>query len=291
MKQIITVIAVAFFNIGVYGKTISITNEINVLEKGFEGKIGIYALDTNNNNIIAYRENELFPIQSTMKMMVVATLLKKSEIHQQLLRTVIHYNKKDLIPWHPVTGKYINTGMALEALGEASMTYSDNTAVNVIMKHLGGPKAIIEFARSIGNKSYNVSHYDGFLNSDPNNNDDSATPKDMAISVKKLIVGNHLAQSQKNMLLTWMHNNTTSYRRMRYGAPSGWDVADKTGSGNFGITNDIGILWSPTCKPIVLSIYTVRNRKELLQQEDVVAQVTKFVIKSLSKYNNCELRY
>jgi beta-lactamase class A len=34
-------------------------------------------------------------------------------------------------------------------------------------------------------------------------------------------------------------------------------LADKTGSGDYGINNDIGIMWSPVCKPIVVAIYTV----------------------------------
>src|SRR5579871_4498459 len=79
------------------------------LEKDFDGKIGVYAIDTNNNRIIAYRANERFPVQSTMKLISVADLLKHDS-DNHLLRTTIHYKKDDLIPWHPVTGKYINTG-------------------------------------------------------------------------------------------------------------------------------------------------------------------------------------
>lgn len=291
MRNILIIITIFSLNLVAYSKNINIADKIEDIEKNFDGKIGLYALDTNNNNIIAHRENELFPVQSTMKMMTVAALLKKSETNKQLLHTIVHYSKDDLIFWAPVTKKYINEGMTLETLGEASVTYSDNVAVNAIMKYLGGTNSIISFARSIGNKSYNVSHYDGYLNSDPNNKDDSATPKDMAISVQKLIIDNSLANSQKQMLLKWMHNSTTSYRRMRYGAPSGWDVADKTGSGDFGIANDIGILWSPTCKPIVLSIYTVRYKKDLLKQDNIVAQITKMVIEKFSKYNKCDMLY
>lgn len=87
------------------------------------------------------------------------------------------------------------------------------------MQKLGGPKVVTNFAHSIGNQSFNVMHYDGNLNSNPKNIEDTATPKDMAISVQKITLGNILTQTQREKLITWMRNNTTSYRRIRAAAP------------------------------------------------------------------------
>src|SRR5271165_6064577 len=56
------------------------------LEASFDGRIGVYAIDTNNGQIIAYRSNERFPIQSTMKMIGVAALLKLGESNKNLLQ-------------------------------------------------------------------------------------------------------------------------------------------------------------------------------------------------------------
>lgn len=84
-----------------------------------------------------------------------------------------------------------------------------------------------------------------------------------------------------------MRNNTTVYKRIRLGIPLAWAVADKTGSGDYGIANDIGILWSPVCKPIVLAIYTVRNKQDAAKREDVVATVTSIIMERLGKDNPC----
>jgi len=257
------------------------------LEKTFDGKIGVYAIDTNNNQIIAYRADERFPVQSTMKLISVAALFKQSDSDKNLLQEKIFYTKKDLMFWHPVTGKYVNTGMTLEALSEAAISYSDNPAVNLIIKKLGGPEAITNFAYSIGNASFNVEHYDGELNSNPNDAQDTSTPKDMAISVQKLTLGNILTQDQRSQLVTWMRNDTVAYKRMRAGVPNGWTVADKTGSGDYGIANDIGILWSPQCKPIVLAIYTVQNKQDAKTREDIVASTTSIVLNEFAKHDVC----
>jgi beta-lactamase class A len=259
--------------------------QITALESSFDGKIGVYAINTNNGESIAYRADELFPVQSTLKLIGVAALLKKSD--KNLLQQKIHYTKNDLMFWSPITKHYLNQGMTLEALSEAAISYSDNPAMNLIIKKLGGPQVVTDFAHSIGNKSFNIRHYECSLNSNPKNDEDTATPRDMAISVKKITLGNILPKSQKNQLVTWMRNNTTGYTRMRAGTPIGFIVADKTGSGDYGVANDIGIIWQPNCQPIVLAIYTVQNEKSAKGQDSIVAATTKIVLDEFAKNNSC----
>lgn len=295
MKYIFLIIAaIIFFNKNVSANNIhsayvNVENQLQKMEKSFDGKIGVYAIDTNNNKIISFRSNERFPVQSTMKFMAVAALLKQSESNINLLQEKINYSKNDLIPWSPVTSVHLSSGMTLEDLAEAATSFSDNAAVNVIMKKFGGPKFTTDFAKLIGNNTYNVSHYDGYMNSEPNNDQDTSTPNDMALSVEKLTLGSILPEAQRTKLVTWMKNNTTSYKRMRAGVPIGWIVADKTGSGNYGIANDIGIVWSPLCKPIVLSIYTIRNNKDAKNRDDIVALTTRIILNEFAKNNNCSL--
>src|SRR5262245_21274904 len=294
LKRKLILIVAIFMSISVFANTQSVEstqaqNKLEELEKSFDGKIGVYAMNTGNNQIIAYRAEERFPVQSTMKLIGVAALLKKSQSNPNLLQEKIRYSKDDLIHWHPITRKYVNSGMTLEALAEAAMSYSDIPAINLIMKTLGGPKVVTDFAHSIGNKSFNVEHYDGNLNSDPKSIEDTATPKDMAISVQKLTLGNVLTPTQREQLVTWMRNNTTGYKRIRAGVPAGWIVAEKTGSGSgmYAIANDIGILWSPTCKPIVLAIYTVQNKKNAVRRDDMVASATSIVLDEFAKNDPC----
>lgn len=264
-------------------KSLPIQDKLQNLEKKLDGKIGLYAIKTETGQVIAYRADERFPVQSTFKLIGVAALLKESETHPNLLQENIAYTQKDLIPWHPVTGNYLNTGMTLEALSEAAITYSDNTAINLIMKRLGGPEFITDFAHSIGNQSFNIKHYEADLNSNPKNGDDTSTPKDMAISLQKLTLGQALTESHRSQLVTWMRNNTAGYKKIRAGVPVGWVVADKTGSGDYGIANDIGILWAPFSQPIVLAIYTVQNKPDAKPREDIVASATSLIIDEFLK--------
>jgi beta-lactamase class A len=264
-----------------------IQKELENLEKKFDGKIGVYAINTNNNQIIAYRANERFPIQSTLKLIGVSALLKESSKDKKSLNEKIYYTKNDLMLWCPVTRKHVTSGMTLEALSEAAISYSDNAAMNLIIKKLNGPKFITEFAHSIGNKTFNVAHYEGNLNSNPQDKIDTSTPKDMAISLQKLTLGNVLTKDHRKQLITWMTNNTTGYKRIRAGVPLGWVVAEKTGSGDYGIANDIGIMWSPTCQPVVLAIYTAQNKQDAKRRDDIVALTTKLIFEEFEKNDTC----
>lgn len=289
LSLIVSISALSFFPLArAQGNEIDqIQTKLENLEKKFNGRIGVYAINTNNSQIIAYREIERFPVQSTLKLIGVSALLNESVKNKRLLQETIHYTKTDLIYWHPITGKYVTSGMTLVALAEAAMSYSDNPAINLIMKKLGGPKFITDFAHSIGNQTFNIEHYEGDMNSNPKDYRDTSTPKDMAISLQKLTLGDILAAYQRKQLVTWMRNNTTGYKRIRAGVPLGWVVADKTGSGEYGIANDIGIMWSPLCKPIVLAIYTVRNIQNAKRRDDIVALTTSLIFEEFAKSDRC----
>lgn len=283
----ITLICTAMFANAQSVKFVSPKEKLAKLENSFSGKIGIYAIDTNSGEIISYQANKLFPIQSTFKLIGVSALLKKSEYDKKLLHEKIHYTKKDLTFWYPVTGRYVQSGITFRRLAEAAISYSDDTAINLIMKKLGGPKSITAFAHQTGNKTFNLEHYEPNLNSNPKNTNDSSTPKDMALSVMGLTLGNFLKQPQRKQLVLWMRNNTTGYKRIRAGVPIGWVVADKTGSGRYGVANDIGIVWSPACKPIVLAIYAVQQKCNARGRSDIVAKATSIVLNAFSKVDSC----
>lgn len=259
------------------GHNSNIQNRLSQLEKDFNGRIGLYAIDTNTGNVIAYRANQIFPVQSTFKLLAVAAILKKHTDGNQLIQKRIYYKPSDVVEWSPITKLHVWDGMTIKRLARAAMSYSDNTAINLIIKQLGGLKSVTDFSRSIGNHSFNLKHYEANLNSNPNNCSDTSTPKDMATSLKKLTLGSVLDKKHKALLFKWMRGNTTGYHRIRAGTPPGWDVADKTGSGSYGVANDVAVISSPTCKPIVLAVYTVRKNADAKWRDDVVAEATRLV--------------
>jgi len=265
-----------------------INEKFKKLETSLEGRIGLYAINTANNQSIQYRALERFPIQSTFKVMAVSAILKQSEADNNLLKQKITYAKQDLVFWSLITEKHVADGMTIFDLCAAAMMYSDNTATNLIVKKLGGPEAVTAFARSIGDNTFRIDDWEPDLNSNPDDLRDTSTPKAMEKSLQKLTLGNVLTSSKRNQLLTWMKGNTTGDTRIRAGVPKGWIVADKTGAGNdYGISNDIGIIWPPNCAPIVIAIYSGHNKKDTTRRDDILVSSTRLVINEFAKTDSC----
>jgi beta-lactamase class A len=57
--------------------------------------------------------------------------------------------------------------------------------------------------------------------------------------------------------------------------------ADKTGSGDYGISNDIGLMWPPGKRPLVLAVYFTQGQKNATPRDDVIAAATKITIDAL----------
>jgi beta-lactamase class A len=267
---------------------LSIENKLKNLESSTEGRLGIYAINTENGHVIEYRSDEAFPMGCTSKVMGVSALLKKSMSDPSLLSTKVKYSKENLENWSPVTEKYVSEGMTIQDLCAASISYSDNTAMNLLLKPLGGVQGINEFARSIGNLSFRQDNdwpleaYSGGIN----NLKDSSTPKAMVESLRKLTMGNILDKYQRDLLIAWLIDaKTESARgRIRAGVPNSWTVANKTGTGaKYGSTNDLAIIWPLKHEPLLIGVYYTTNNQNSVKREDVVSAATKLAVEELIK--------
>ena len=161
-------------------KPASIQEKLSALEASSGGRIGLSAVDAANNIRLQYRAEERFPMCSTYKVMGVAAILKKSMTDNHLLQQKVTYRKENLVVYSPITKKHIAKGMRISELCAAAMMQSDNTAINLLMKKLGGPGAVNAFAHSIGDHTFRLDRWEPELNSAiPGDLRDTSTPAAM----------------------------------------------------------------------------------------------------------------
>ncbi len=259
------------------------------LESSFDGKLGVAAINTANGHVIEYHGNDRFPMGCTSKVMGVAAILKKSMHDPSYLQQKIVYQQKDLLSWAPITKQHVKEGMTITALSAAAISYSDNTAMNLLAKQVNGPQGIDDFARSIGDKSFQLDHWwPKEAMSNIFNRTDSSTPMAMTVSLRKLVLGNVLARTQREDLKTWLIQNTIGNAKIRAGVPKGWIVGDKTGTGMYyGTANDTAIIWPPKRDPIIITIFTTSTDKHAPYRNDVIAAATRIVIKEFGQTDSC----
>ncbi len=86
----------------------------------------------------------------------------------------------------------------------------------------------------------------------------------MLQNLRTLAFGSALSAASKDQLNKWLLGNRTGDTRLRAGLPPGWRCGDKTGSGERGATNDIGVVWPPQGSPVLVTVYltetTARER-------------------------------
>jgi beta-lactamase class A len=249
--------------------------QLAALESRSGGRLGVALINTADNSRIVYRGDERFALCSTSKVMAVAALLKQ---RPDLLNQLVPIRQSDLVNYNPVTAKQVGHAMTLAQLSAAALQYSDNAAMNKILEQLGGPANVTAFARSIGDTSFRLDRNEPSLNTAiPGDARDTTTPLAMAQSLQRLGLGNALAEPQRTQLQLWMKGNTTGAASIRAGLPPDWIVGDKTGSGDYGSTNDIAIIWPPNHAPLILAIYFTQAQQDAQSRRDVLAAAARIV--------------
>lgn len=264
----------------------SVQQQLSQLEKSSGGRLGIAAINTGNNQWIEYRGEERFPMCSTSKFMVAAAILNKSTTDPKLLETNLRYTSQNLDAsgYAPIAAKHLSTGMTVSAMCQAALNYSDNLAMNMLLQKLGGPKSVTAYARSIGDNSFRLDRKEPELNSAiPGDKRDTTTPFAMQNSLQNLVLGTALEPVQRQKLQDWLKNNTTGMLRISAGVPKDWLVGDKTGTGKYGSTNDVGVIWPTGAEPIVLAVYFTQGKSNAKANDKIIADATRIVVEEFAK--------
>ncbi|PAD22845.1 class A beta-lactamase [Terribacillus saccharophilus] len=251
------------------------------LEETYNARLGVFAIDTGSGRTVAYRENERFGFASTHKALSVGVLLQQKSMED--LNKRIMFTGDDLVNYNPITEKHVDSGMTLKELSEASISYSDNTAANLIFEEIGGPDGFEDGLRKIGDQVTNSERIEPDLNNtQPGDTRDTSTPKAMAESLREYALGDHLSADKRQLLIDWLKGNTTGDALIRAGVPKDWEVGDKTGAGSYGTRNDIAILWPPDEEPIVLAIMSDHDEADANANDDLIAEAAEAAVLMLS---------
>jgi beta-lactamase class A len=250
------------------------------LEARFHARLGVYALDTGTGRAVAYNADERFAYCSTFKALATGLLLERDTSAQ--LSQVIHYTAGDLVEYSPITAQHVSAGMTLRAIMAAALDYSDNTAANLLLNRLGGPRRLQEALRRLGDTTTDADRTEPTLNdATPGDPRDTSTARALATDLREFVLGNVLPESRRELLTGWLLANTTGGPYIRAGVPRGWKVGDKTGNGDWGTRNDIAIAWPPGGAPVVIAILSRRGSANATSDDALIADATKAALAAL----------
>ncbi|PPG90971.1 class A beta-lactamase [Rathayibacter sp. AY1F3] len=260
---------------------IDVSAELAALENEFDARIGVSAVDTGSGRRVDHRADERFGFASSLKALAAA----------EFLRTVPAAERDEVVTWtvadveaagySPVTEETTATGLPLSQLAEAAVRRSDNTALNLVLRRLGGPSALDRGLEALGDTTTEVVNEEPALNTiEPGSTEDTTTPAAFTADLAAVATGDVLSAEDRALLLDWMSGNATGDTLVRAGAPAGWSVADKSG-GAGGIRNDVAVVTPPGRDAVVLSILSTRNDPEADYDDALVARAAAVVLGAL----------
>ncbi len=252
------------------------------IEKESQGRLGIYVLDTGDGAAAGLRAGERFPMCSTFKLVLAARILARVDQRKEQLDRRLPVAKSDIVSHSPAVEKRVGGDISIRELCEATVTLSDNAAANLLLETFGGPPAMTEYARSIGDATFRLDRMETMMSeAKPGDVRDTTSPQAMAQTLRRLALGDALMPASRSQLVAWLKANKTGDTRIRAGLPKDWIVGDKTGAGGHGTNNDVAIFWPKDRAPVILSVYLNGSKLPADKRDGIIAAIAAEVARAI----------
>lgn len=286
------------------------------------GLLGITVLITDTGATIRVNADHAYPMMSVFKAPVAATVLAQIDAGRLSLDQPVTIDRKDIEGGSAIpsigahfSGEHMT--FTVRRLLVATVSESDNTAADALVRLVGGPKVVTEFLQAHGIDGMRVDldeagvsrifeqtedgvsisphetdqqalarqrrGYSAYLR-DPRNR---STPDAAADFLRKLWEGQLLSPDSTKRLLDLMYGQTVP-TRLRAGLPANVRFADKCGTSyslddETAAFNDIGIITWPDGHTVIVAAFLTASRADKQHRDALFAEIANDVSQALAK--------
>jgi beta-lactamase class A len=211
--------------------------QLSYLVSGKSADVGIAALDLNTGEIVSIKGDTPFPMASTVKVAVAALYLSQVDHGRRSLDDTI-------------------SGASARSLMARMLIHSDNRATDMLLRDLGGPRALHDWLQDNGVSGLRVDRTIAQLLSDKRDlwdRRDSSTPVAMVQLLRRIYKAELIRPQSRDYLLGLMAKCETGKNRMKALLP-GVPIEHKTGTLN-GLTDDVGFITLPDGRRVAVAIF------------------------------------
>jgi len=288
--------------------------EIKRIAEPIGGVFGVAALRADGAGpTISVNGLEPFPLASTYKIPIAATILKRVDDGDLALQTMLDVPTDKMVGTAIIAENLIHSGICLSVhnLLELMITQSDNTASDVLMAAAGGPAEINAWVRAQGVTELRIDRTTARIlgdffglpepsaaaklaemqKSDPAfiaklyqpcaafdaDARDTTTPMSMARLLARIARGEALSQKSTQTLIEIMKRCKTGEARLRGRMPPDTVLAHKTGTIG-GTVNDVGVLTLPgSAGELIIATYIKKSAAPIARREAAIADVARSI--------------
>lgn len=259
------------------------------IEEAIGGRVGVYAKRDGDARVLSNRPGERFAMCSTFKAPLAAFVLDEIDNGGLAPDEPISITDTDLIGYSPEVEPRRQAGigfMSITGLCRVVVTKSDNTAANLLLERLGGPKGFTQRVRRFEGTT-RLDRYEPELNEnalgDPR---DTTTPEGMVKLLDRLLFQSGFSQRAAEQTRAMMIDCATGGSRLRAGLPADLIIGDKTGTSLNGLSADIGFVETGDGRaPIVMASYVDALNLPASTANEVHKQVGQIIAETFLRGN------
>lgn len=260
-----------------------LTATIDRIEQDLDARVGLLIRDSGSDWSFSHRADEPFLMNSTFKTLLCGAVLHRVDAGDIDLDERISVQAGDILEYAPVTETMVGKTMSVGELCLATIDMSDNTAANLLIDRIGGPESVTAFLREIGDPVSRLDRREPEVNTfAPDDPRDTTTPAAMVSTMETLLTGDALTPQSRAQLVDWMSGGGVTGALIRASTPTGWHVADRSGSGDFN-RNIVAMVTPPDREPYFIAIFLSDADADFDTRNAAVIELSEAVIQVLTR--------
>lgn len=270
-------------------KTDLLRKKIEQIVSDKNAVVGVSIIGNDGKDTLSLHGDRHFPMQSVFKFHIALAVLSEIDKGKLSLDQKIEIGKDELFLedfWSPLRDENPNGGsFTIEKLIQYSVSHSDNTACDVLIRLIGTPKTVEEYIKKSGIQDIQIAFNEEEMQANWENMFQNwTTPKAASETLKKFYENKNNLLSKRSYDFFWKTNieTTTGKNRIKGQLPEATIVAHKTGwsgtnkeTGITGAVNNIGIVFLPNGEYFIISVFVSESKENFETNEKIIADIAK----------------
>ena len=261
-----------------------VRQQIRAIAREAHGKVSVACSVSGSALNCDLNPNARPPMQSVFKLPLALTVLYQVEQKTFSLDQPVRFLRQDRILPHvysPLQDQYPDAGLdvPLRELLRLSVSLSDNVAADILLRLVGGPKAVNEYIAALRVSGFHLQDSEAVLHHEVSAQYRNWFEPAGAVQFRRISNNSPLTSEHTDLLLGWM-TPAVRTKRLEGDLPAGTRVAHKSGTSDVddGVahaTNDIGLIPLPDGRRIAIAVFVTDSTADESTREQVIARIAR----------------